>query len=226
MEDQRLKNPMGVEELARIVDSHLNPMASTTTRTYTPPLMGTSARAAKRRFDNEGTTMSHQSIGEYEQRLKTVPSTYDSPPRQTTTTTTSTTENRTSSSSNESPSVDHVLEQAVELQRLSQGSTTNNKSPSPDTVIIERTEQYQVFLDSSNHEIRRTPSVSRTALIPITKIGHATDLDQAQAQIERLTDDHQAIQQLTRVLQEHNQITTKEYQRLPSATHHKPSTEK
>ena len=261
----------GVDELARIIDNHLNPVSSASptlastvgaTRTYTPPLMGTSARAAKRRLDSDGgpiriegtdtynqqlqhhyqnvrqiledqqqgqtstvdtTSESPQSFIAkrefFEQRFKTPPPTYDSPPRQaqhaqqiiTTITTTTTTGkpgayDRTSSSSNESPTVDHVIEQAVELQKLSQINSAKSE-PSP-PVIIERTEQYQVLLDSSNHEVRRTPSVSRTSLVPVTKTGHATDLDQAQAQAERTTDDHQAIQKLTRVLQEHNQTST------------------
>ena len=271
----------GVDELARIINHHLNPVPSTSptlaatigaTRTYTPPLMGTSARAAKRRMDSDGgpiriegtdtynqqlqhhyqnvrqilddqqqaqtptadtTSESPQSFTSkrefFEQRFKTPPPTYDSPPRQqpqaqkiiTTITTTTTTGkadayDRTSSSSNESPTVDHVLEQAVELQKLSQINSTKSDASPP--VIIERTEQYQVFLDSSNHEVRRTPSVSRTSLVPITKTGHATDLDQAQAQVERLADDHQAIQNLTRVLQEHNQTSTTDGQRSLSNT--------
>ena len=266
-----------VDELTRIVDNLLNPV-TTTPRNYTPPVMGTSARAVKHRIEKENTpirlegtdtvnqnypsvrptendqqTTEQQSVSLasteasiesqqsfnakrdfFEERLKNSSmATYDSPPRQTlpsaqqiiTTITTTTTSlnntdghDRTSSSSNESPSVDHVLEQAVELQRLSQATTTSNtsKAPSPEAVIIERTEQYQVFLDAANHEIRRTPSVSRTTLVPITKAGHATDLDEAQAQVERLTDDHQAIQQLTRALHEHTQATNKEYKRLPS----------
>ena len=113
--------------------------------------------------------------------------------------------------------MDRVLEQAVELQKLSSINSTKTDTQLP--YVIERTEQYQVFLDSANHEVRRTPSISRTSIIPITKTGHATDLDQAQAKIERTTDDHQAIQNLTRVLQEHNVATINEYKRLPSQTH-------
>ena len=169
----------------------------------------------------------------FEQRFKTPPPTYDSPPRQqaqkiiTTITTTSTSArsnvpDRTSSSSNESPSVDRVLEQAVELQKLSHINATKNDAQQQ-PVVVERSEQYQVFLDSLNHEVRRTASISRTSVVPVTKTGHATDLDQAQAQIERLTDDHQAIQKLTRALQEHNQATTNEYKRLPSQTNTAPS---
>ncbi|CAF1328084.1 unnamed protein product [Rotaria sp. Silwood1] len=271
----------GISELVRIVNNHLNPVSSTvsstsgSTRTYTPPLMGTSARAAKRRIDSdsgpiriEGTDIYNQQLQHhyqnvrhiledqqqqqelhisnvdtppdsrqsfnakrdfFEQRFKTPPPTYDSPPRQqqaqkivTTITTTTTaapkinTHDRTSSSSNESPSVDRVLEQAVELQKMSNINPNKNDSQTP--VIIERTEEYQVFLDSSNHEVRRTPSISRTSIVNITKSGHATDLDQAQAQVERLTDDHEAIQHLTRVLQEHNVTTINEYKRLPSVT--------
>lgn len=240
-----------VDELVRIVDTHLNPTTPSSptvssptgsTRMYTSPLMGTSARAAKRRIDSdsgpvriEGTDTYNQQLQHhyqnvrqvlddqqqslnsdantpnesrqsfnakrdfFEQRFKTPPPTYDAPPRQkiiTTITSSSTTpttnvQDRTSSSSNESPSVDRVLEQAVELQKLSTLNATKQESKVP--FIIERTEQYQVFLDSANHEIRRTPSISRTSIIPTGKSGHATDLDQAQAQAERLTDDHQAI---------------------------------
>ncbi|CAF1395094.1 unnamed protein product [Rotaria sordida] len=264
----------GVNELVRIVNNHLNPVSSnvSSTRTYTPPLMGTSARAAKRRIDSdsgpiriEGTDTYNQQLQHhyqnvrqilddqqqdlnisnvdtspesrqsfsakrdfFEQRFKTPPPTYDAPPRQqqpqqiittiTTTTSVPTTNihDRTSSSSNESPSVDRVLEQAVELQKMSNINTMKNDSQTP--VIIERTEEYQVFLDSSNHEIRRTPSISRTSIVNVTKTGYATDLDQAQAQVERLSDDHQAIQHLTRILQEHNVTTINEYKRLPSQT--------
>lgn len=253
-----------VEEIinkTRNSDSPQSPTGSI--RTYTSPLMGTSARAAKRRMDNdsgpiriEGTDTysqplqhhyqnvrtiltdqpedqslemdtspeSRQSFNAkrdfFEQRFKTPPPTYDAPPRQQqqqgqkNIPTITNLQDRTSSSSNESPSVDRVLEQAVELQRLS-----NTNPPKPDTqlpFVIERTEQYQVFLDSANHEVRRTPSISRTSIIPLSKPGQATDLDQAQEQIERTTDDHQAIQNLTRVLQEHNTTTINEYKRLPS----------
>jgi len=236
------------------VDAHSNPATPTvssptgSTRMYTSPLMGTSARAAKRRIDSdsgpiriEGTDTYNQHLQHqyqnvrnvlddqqqsldsnatlpaearqsfnakrdfFEQRFKTPPPTYDAPPRQkiiTTVTSSSTVpttnvQDRTSSSSNESPSVDRVLEQAVELQKLSTLNATKQETKAP--FIFERTEQYQVFLDSANHEVRRTPSITRTSIIPIGKTGHATDLDQAQAQVkaERLTDDHQAIQDLT-----------------------------
>jgi hypothetical protein len=265
------KDTSNIDELVQIVDNHLNPSTSTSptgsTRTYTSPLMGTSARAAKRRIDSdsgpiriEGTDTYNQQLQHhyqnvrqiledqqqssnsnidpssdsqqsfsakrdfFEQRFKTPPSTYDTPPRQqgqqiipsTSTTISSNVQDRTSSSSNESPSVDRVLEQAVELQKMSNINSVKYDSQVP--FIIERTEQYQVFLDSSNHEVRRTPSISRTSLIPVTKIGYATDLDQAQAQVERLTDDHQAIQNLTRALQDHNVTTINEYKRLPSQT--------
>ncbi|CAF2596985.1 unnamed protein product [Rotaria sp. Silwood2] len=268
----------GLNELVRIVNNHINPVSSSSgsTRTYTPPLMGTSARAAKRRIDSdsgpiriEGTDTYNQQLQHhyqnvrqilddqqqqqqelhslnddtqpdsrqsfnakrefFEQRFKTPPPTYDSPPRQqqaqkiittiTTTTTAASTKNthdRTSSSSNESPSVDRVLEQAVELQKMSNISPHKNDLQTP--VIIERTEEYQVFLDSSNHEVRRTPSISRTSIVNLTKSGHATDLDQAQAQVEGLTDDHQAIQDLARKLHERNETTLNEYKRLPSQT--------
>lgn len=246
-------------------DSPTSPTGST--RTYTSPLMGTSARAAKRRIDSdsgpiriEGTDTYNQQLQHhyqnvrnidddqqthsvdtdtspesrqsfnakldfFEQRFKTPPPTYDAPPRQQQgqkiIKTITNLQDRTSSSSNESPSVDRVLEQAVELQRLS--SSTGPKSESQLPFVIERTEQYQVFLDSANHEIRRTPSISRTSIIPVGKATHATDLDQAaQAQIERTTDDHQAIQNLTRVLHEHNITTINEYKRLPSQNN--PST--
>lgn len=263
-----------VDELARIVYTHLNPATPSSptvssptgsTRTYTSPLMGTSARAAKRRIDSdsgpvriEGTDIYNQQLQHhyqnvrqilddqqqplssdtnipnesrqsfnakrdfFEQRFKTPPPTYDAPPRQKITTTITSTvsttnvQDRTSSSSNESPSVDRVLEQAVELQKLSNLNATKQETKVP--FIIERTEQYQVFLDSANHEVRRTPSISRTSIIPVGKTGHATDLDQAQVQAERLTDDHQAIQSLTRALQEHNVSTINEYKRLPSQT--------
>ena len=247
-------------------DSPTSPTGSI--RTYTSPLMGTSARAAKRRIDSdsgpvriEGTDTYNQQLPSqyqnvrnivddqqqtrssdadtspesrqsfnakrdfFEQRFKTPPPTYDAPPRQQQgqkiITTISNLQDRTSSSSNESPSVDRVLEQAVELQRLSHATSTKTESQLP--FVIERTEQYQVFLDSANHEVRRTPSISRTSIIPIGKPGHATDLDQAaQTQIGRTTDDHQAIQNLTRVLHEHNITTMNEYKRLPSQNN--PST--
>ncbi|UJR13851.1 hypothetical protein I4U23_000861 [Adineta vaga] len=275
----------GIDELVNIVNIHMNhdtPTSSTVSsttgslRTNSPPLMGTYARAAKRRMDSdsggvtriEGTDTQNQhhyqnirQISDdgqsqsqssktdiplesrdsfsakrdyFEQRFKTPPPTYDSPPTRkpstqkiiTTITTTTTTgvpvrsnvQDRTSSSSNESPSVDRVLEQAVELQKMSNVNSSKHESLPP--LVIERTEEYQVFLNAVNHEIRRTPSIARTTIVPATKIGHATDLDQAQAQtqVDHLTDDHEAIQQLTRALQEHNITTINEYKRLPSVT--------
>jgi hypothetical protein len=263
MTDDKNTTDNKIDELVNIVNKHRNPDSPTSpigsTRTYTSPLMGTSARAAKRRMDSdsgpiriEGTDTYNQHLQHhyqnvrqiledqqqtsnvdttpesrqsfsakrefFEQRFKTPPLTYDTPPRQQEQKiiTTSNIHDRTSSSSNESPSVDRVLEQAVELQKLSNVSSTKSETQLP--FVIERTEQYQVFLDSANHEVRRTPSISRTSIIPITKSGHATDLDQAQAQIERTTDDHQAIKNLTRALQEHNVTTINEYKRLPSQT--------
>ena len=163
----------------------------------------------------------------FEQRSKPPTYTSDSPTRQQkpaqkiittiTTTTTTSADNKndsTSSSSNGSPpNVDRVLEQAVELQKLSHVKSDKKEVQQP--LIIERTEQYQVFLDSTNHEIHRTPSVSRVTIVPITKTGHATDLDQAQAQANLLADDHQAIRQLTRSLQDQNTPTTTEFKRVP-----------
>jgi hypothetical protein len=255
-----------IGELVHIVNNHIDPSINTTTlnstRTHTSPLMGTSARAAKRRIDGDtgpiridGTDTynqqlqhhyqnvrqiledqqqnqitnidqsneSRQSIitkqDSFEQRIKPSASTYDSPPREhqpaqkiittitTTTKTTPTLHNQPNSSLNESSSsVGRLLEQAAELQKLTNINSTKNDSQQP--LVIERTEQYQVFFDPKNHEIRRTPS------IPITKSSHATDLDQAQ--VDRFIDDHQAIQQLTRVLQEHNTATVNEYKRFPS----------
>jgi hypothetical protein len=277
--DENTQN--SVDELVGIVNNHFNPVSPSSptvisptgsTRIYTPPLMGTSARAAKRRIDSdsgpvriEGTDTYNQQLQHhyqnvrqiieeqqqnsnidtlpesrqsfsakrnyFEDRFKTPQATYDSSSSQqqgqkeiiTTTTITSSSNapDRTSSSSNESPSVDRVLEEAVELQKLSNINSTKTYSQPP--LIIERTEEYQVFLDSHNHEVRRTPSISRTSIIQTTKTGHATDLDQAQAQIEHLTDDHQAIQHLTRALQEHNVTTINEYKRLPSQTSQNPN---
>ncbi|CAF3587593.1 unnamed protein product [Adineta steineri] len=284
----------GIDELVNIVNNHLNPVSSTpstvnttsgSARTHSPPLMGTSARAAKRRVDNditpvriEGTDTYNQQLQHhyqnvrqiledqqkqaqptptieaapetrhsfsskrdyFEQRFKTPPPTYDAPPSRpqqqpqkiiTTITTTTTSSapsssiahDRTSSSSNESPSVDRVLEQAVELQKMSNINSTKHDSITP--LIVERTEEYQVFLNAVNHEVRRTPSIARTTIVSPTKTGHATDLDQAQAQaqVEHTTDDHQAIQNLTRALQEHNVTTINEYKRLPSSNPSSPT---
>ena len=262
-----------ISELVRIVHSHLNPVpftSSTTSsmRTFTPPLMGTFARAAKRRIDIdsrpiriEGTDTYNQQLKHYyqnihqisknhqlqtsnddtssdapqsfnakreffEQCFKPSSSTYDSPPRQqqqqpqkissAITAAASNFHDRTSSSSNESPSVDRLLKQAVELQKLS--STNSIKTDSQAPSAIERTEEYQTVLDSLNHEVRRTPIISHMSIVSSTKAARATDLDQAQAQVERLTDDHQAIQQLTRAIQEHNATTIGEYKRLLSKT--------
>jgi hypothetical protein len=69
----------GVDELARIIDHHLNPVPSTsptlastiaTSRTYTPPLMGTSARAAKRRMDSDGGPIRIEGTDTYNQQLQ------------------------------------------------------------------------------------------------------------------------------------------------------------
>lgn len=146
----------------------------------------------------------------FEERSKPATSNYDAPPRQlpaqkiiTTITTTT------------GPSVDRVLEEAAELQKLANDPNVP-KTDSRTPVIIERSEQYQVFLDDSNHEVRRTPSVSRVSIVPVTKTGHATELDHTTSQANRVVDDHQAIHHLTRALQEHNINTVNDYKRLPN----------
>jgi hypothetical protein len=256
--------------LVHIVNNHRNSSITSptlnSTRTHSPPLMGTSARAAKRRMDGDtgplridGTdtynqqlqhhyqnvrqvleeqqpnqitnidqsTESRQSFSTkrdfFEQQLKsTSVSTYDSPPREqkpaqkiittitTTTTTQPTPRNQPNSLLNESsPSVDQLFEQAAELQKYTNINPTKTDSQQP--LIIERTEQYQVFLDPKIQELRRTST------LPITKTNHTTDIDQTQTQhVDRFVDDHQAIQKLTRVLQEHNTSAVNELKRLPS----------
>lgn len=248
------------------IDEHVNinndDVHSTTilspTRVYSSPLMGTSARAAKRRMDSADTAnqspqilyqntqqiFDEQSSNKTKQDLlqqkpQSKPVTYDTPPRDqqqqqqaqkvitkiTTTTTTNspTLHNRSNSLTKESSStmtpVDRLLEQAAEIQR-----PANNNLPSPTSVtttisndsskpvIFERTDQYRIFLDPSTGEPRRR------SVIPVNKTGHSTDIDEAQEQADRFHDDHQAIQQLTRVLQEHNTTTINEYKRLPSQT--------
>ncbi|CAF0870582.1 unnamed protein product [Adineta steineri] len=238
------------------------------TRLYSSPLMGTSARAAKRRLDGDmgpvridGTDTYNQQLQHHYQNVRQVlddqessptninhknesrqsfnakrnffeerfkpppPPTYDSPPREhqspqqivtTITTTTSTSPkllNRKSLQLNDSSlSVDHILEQANELQKLSNDNST--KDASQQSLVIERTQQYQVYLDrTSNPEVRHASSSSDL------KKNQTTDLDQAQteAQMNRSIDDHQAIQQLTRVLKEHSS-TTNLYKRLSSQT--------
>jgi len=258
--DKDTTNNTGIGELDPIKrSSSLSP-----TRTYASPLMGTSARSAKRRLDGDigpvlidGTDTYNQQLQHhyqnirhaaedqqpgqisnvdqsnesgqsfstkrdfFEQHFKSSPSPYDSPPQKvitTITTTTSTTPtttllNRASLPLNESsPSINHLLEQAAELQKLHNAGS--NKDNSQQSLVIERTEQYQVYLDRTNHATRGTSPVS------ISKTGHATDIDQAQAEADRLADDHQAIQQLTRVLQEHHitPTTTNQYKRLSLQT--------
>lgn len=264
----------GIGEITNIMSNQRNPTVTYTTlsqtRTQSPPLMGTSARAAKRRMDGDtglpmrvdGTDTYNQQLQHHyqnvrqildeqkqqqqqqqnkqsnelkqtssikqdisEQQSKSTPLTYDSPPREqqpaqkiitTITTTTTTTgkspiRSQTSSPLNDSlNSTDRLLEQAAELQKTTNINPIKNDSSQP--LVIERTEQYQVFFDPTKPEIRRTPS------IPKTKTSHSTDLDQAQTHVDQFLDDHQAIQQLTRVLQEHNTTTLNEYKRLPSQT--------
>ncbi|UJR33349.1 hypothetical protein I4U23_020798 [Adineta vaga] len=226
------------------------------TRIYSSPLMGKSARAAKRRLDGDTTRPTriegidtynqpsqnfYQNVGNnlenqkplnstsnepgqesfsakrdfFEQRFKTSAPTYDSPPRDQqqlspqivttiTTTTTSTPSklvSRTSLPSNESlPTINRLLEQATEIQKRTTDNSSNQNA-SQQSLVIERTEQCQVYLDRTNHDQRHTSPAS------VRKTNLVTDLDQAQAQVNRLTDDHQAIQQLTRVLQE-NQVSS------------------
>jgi hypothetical protein len=236
-------------------------------RIYTPPLMGTSARAVRRRVDNDagpiridGTDIYNQQLQHdyqnvrqiledqqpnqltnvdqsdesrqsfsakrdfFEQRFKTPPSTYDSPPREqlpptqkiittitTTTRTSPTLVNRRSASLNNSPvSIDRLLEQAPELQKITHLNSLRTDSPQP--FVIERKEQYQLVLDPTKQEILRASTN------PTAKTSRVTDLDQAQVQVNRFSDDHHAIQQLTRALQDHNITTTNEYKRLPSQT--------
>ncbi|CAF0729649.1 unnamed protein product [Adineta ricciae] len=240
-------------EFVPYVDNNLNyvqnPPSISSTRIYSSPLMGKSARAAKRRLDgdasarptridgidtyNPSTQSFYQNVeshsnenqrplssvlnepGEqsfnakrdfFEQRFKQSGPTYDSPPSDqqqklpqkiitTITTTTSTPTqavNRNSLPSMESsPTVNDLLERANELQNR------DNSNNSQQSLVIERTEQCQVYLDRTNRDSHHPSPVS------VRKTRQATDLDQAQAQVSRLTDDHQAIQQLTRALQEH-----------------------
>ena len=250
-------NRAAVGELVRMVDNDLNPIIASptlsTVRTHSSPLMGTYARAAKRRIDSEsgplridGTDTFNQPMqhiyqnsrqitndqtnnlesrrlvniqtDNFDNRTKISSSNYDAPPRKdqsaatpqkiittitTTTTTTPAKQYQSNTSLNEATlPVDRLLEHAAELQKLSNLNPNNNKEP----LVIERKEQYQVFLDPTDHE----------TTLPVPRSGHATDLDQAQA--DRLVDDHQAIQHLTRALQEHNTTTLNEYKRLPSQT--------
>lgn len=168
----------------------------------------------------------------FEQHMKPTPTTYDSPPRQTpptrkiiTTITTTTAnppsnspETRRSSSNDSPPSIDRLLEQAADLQKSTRKESVTTKDDSLQPIFVERSEQFQVFLDSANQEVRRTPSVSRVSLIPSPKTTSETDLNRPQLQADRLIDDHQAIQQLTRALQQHNASTVNEFKRLPSQT--------
>lgn len=247
-------NRTAVGELVRMVDDDLNPILASptlsTVRTHTSPLMGTYARAAKRRIDSEsgpvrieGTDTFNQPMQhiyqnsrqitndqmnnlesrrlmnkQIDDRVKFPSSNYDAPPRKdpstvtpqkiittitTTTTTTPAKQYQSNTSLNEaSVPVDRLFEHAVELQKL--GNLNSNSSKEP--LVIERKEQYQVFMGATD----------RDQTHPVTRSGQATDLDQAQA--DRLVDDHQAIQHLTRALQEHNTTTLNEYKRLPSQT--------
>ena len=168
----------------------------------------------------------------FEQRMKSSPSTYDSPPRQSpstrkiiTTITTTTAkptanspDNRRSSSNESPPSIDRLLEQAADLQKSNRKENSTTKDDSMQPLLMERSEQYQVFPDSAHQEVRRTPSVSRASVVPSAKTASATDLDRPQVQVDRLVDDHQAIQQLTRALKEHNVSTANDYKRLSSQT--------
>ncbi|CAF4821191.1 unnamed protein product, partial [Rotaria magnacalcarata] len=76
----------------------------------------------------------------------------------------------------------------------------------------EHTEKHENFTDSNNKGTRRLIN------FPLIKTTGATDLDRAQAQFDNANDDHQAIQQLTRALHDHNKTTVNEYKRLPSQT--------
>jgi len=244
-----------IDEYGNNNDIH-STVTSNSTRAYSSPLMGTSARAAKHRVNTTDTSnqspqylyqntqdiLNEQTSNGTKQESRQPPVTYDTPPRNqqqqqvqkvitkitTTTTTNSPTQQHNQSnslpkeSSTSMTPVNRLLEQAVETQRLANNNlpsppptttttttTTSNDSSKP--IIFERTDQYRVVLDPANGEIRRTPS------IPVGKTGHSTDIDQAQEQANRFVDDHQAIQQLTRVLQEHNTTTVNEYhQRLSS----------
>ena len=257
-------NRAGVGEFVRLMNKDLNPILTSptlgTVRTHSSPLMGTYARAAKRRIDSEsgpirieGTDTFNQPMQHIYQnsrhvtndqasqlesrrlvdvqsdrsddRLKFSSLNYDVPPRKeqqqpsappaqkiiTTITTTTTTapakQYQSTGSLNEAPSpVDRLLEQAVELHKLN----SNNPNSANEPLVIERKEQFQVFLNSADREGHPTSTNSRA------RSAHATDLDQAQ--VDRFIDDHQAIQHLTRALQEHNTTTLNEYKRLPSQT--------
>jgi len=161
----------------------------------------------------------------FEQRVKpSSSSNYDTPPRQTTSTVTPPSPSSpprqiiTTITTTTSPSVEQLLNEATELQKLANIDPKSKKQDTRTPLIIERSEQYQVFLDPTNHEVHRTPSVARVSVVPPTRIGQTTDVDQTQMKIDRVADDHQAIHHLTRALQEHNINTMNDFKRLPSQT--------
>ncbi|CAF0785816.1 unnamed protein product [Didymodactylos carnosus] len=153
----------------------------------------------------------------FEQKAKNdnfLTTTYDTPPQVIaspivkTNLTTTTYTDRQSTSSHKLPSVDKVLEQPVKLQKnveakrykTKDGEIVNSIEP---LAVIEGTEEYKIHIDEKENQLKRTSEPHKSTII---KIGHATDLDQAAAasrkSSRKLNDDHQAIQDLTKAIQD------------------------
>ncbi|CAF1561104.1 unnamed protein product [Rotaria magnacalcarata] len=241
--------------------SHINTSSNiNSTRTSTPPLIGTDVRAAKCRIDGDmgpiridGTDTYNEQLQHHYQNVRQIvntqqsnqtskadqpkpsestrqdfcdqrvqPSTYDSPPLEqkpnqkliTTITTTTTTTSTLPTLSNRTNSLNQLS--SIATDRALEQPSTNVKTIQNDfkqqLTENEHTEKHENFTDSNNKGTRRLIN------FPLIKTTGATDLDRAQAQFDNANDDHQAIQQLTRALHDHNKTTVNEYKRLPSQT--------
>ncbi|CAF3443414.1 unnamed protein product [Rotaria socialis] len=246
-------------DIANYNSSHVNTSQNiNSTRTYTPPLMGTYARAAKSRIDGDmgpiridGTDTYNEQLQHHYQNVRQImdaqqsnqtskadqprsssntrqdffdqqvqSSTYDSPPleqkpmQKLITTITTTTTSTLPTLSNRTNSLNRLS--SIEADRALEQPSTNVKTIKSDfkqqLIANEHTERQENFVDSNNQETRRLIN------FPLIKTTGATDLDKAQAQFDNVNDDHQAIQQLTRALHDHNKTTVNEYKRLPSQT--------
>ena len=107
-------------------------------------------------------------------------------------------------------SIDHSHEQYTNTRNLTNLKAIKTHTRQP--VIRDYREQHQDLIEPKNH------LSSWISSIPTTKTSGATNLDQVQSDVDVLVDDHQAIQKLTRVLQEHNLPTVNECKPLPSQT--------
>lgn len=259
--DKNVTSNNNVNEQVRYMTYDINPTRTppnfNSTRTFSPPLMGTYARAAKYRNEGDmgpvridntdthyeqiqrlpqnfrpvsGNEQSHQIIiadqsrppsnmrqASFEQSMQRPSSTYDAPPlecqpiQKVITTITTTTKavptliNRSSSANRSSSTNEPPNEQTSQLQKSTGVTIVKNDANQART--------------HEQHSVNANVSENRVLInLPMLKTNGSTDLDKAQAHLNTINDDHQAIKHLSQALHEHNKTIVNEYKRLPSQT--------